>query len=216
MVRPDINVYMTAPINIFNYANNYDTIINDNPGKPIFVDYFFRDRAFSYDGLFGQLSVDNSRNFPNRVITSWPEDIIRGIDKANLDHFNKYTAANYYVALGMTMYGNPNQNELFKKAMDKAPDSVNLIAKYIGNYLAQLGNFTDDIPYLEEAVKWMPNDYNAVFQLILSYAVNNKQNKALELYNKLDNETKTSMKSYWTNVAASQNSPPLKDFLSKI
>lgn len=215
--RPDIKVYMTAPINIFNYANNYETIMQDNPGRPIYVDYYFRDKVFSYDGLFGRFFPDGIRNDAGRIVSSSPQDVIRGIEAGNLDHYNKYSAANYYFAVAMTMNGDPSrQKEYFEKAMKKAPDSVNLIAKYIGNFLAQMNRFSDALPYLEETVKWMPNDYNAVFQLILSYLVTGRPEKAMEHYNKLNEETRASMKVYWKNIAAQGNIPALNNFLSRI
>ncbi len=215
--RPDIKVYMTAPINIFNYSNNHEKIIAENPGKPFYTDYPFRDKPYSYDGVFDRISLDNTGVFPDRVVLSKEDDPIRGKDAPNLDHFNRYFLADYYVYLGMSLNGDrQKQDALFKKAMDLAPNSRNLIAKYISNYYAQMGRFVDAIPYLEETVRLMPADYNPLFQLILSYTIAGRMDDALAWYGRLNAETKTSMKGYWKNVAAGGNYQGLNDFLNRI
>jgi len=183
--RPDVKIYIRAPINIYNFFKDYESVKNNNPGKRIFTDFpfaYYPNKTYIYGGTFSEIVPELN------LIEQKPkqEKIIRGFENNNLDHFNLYLKGRYYLDIGLTYENNTQkQDEYFQKALKTAPESINILAQLIGNYLVRNYELKRAIPYLQKAHNLMPSEYPISFQLILAYINEEKFTDARTLINSL-------------------------------
>lgn len=184
--RTDVKIYMSMPVNIYPFFVSLEELQKDNPGKRYFTDFpfiYYGDNSYDYDGPVSEILLSNQTpSTSQQKINQLQSAVLRGINNSNLDHFNQYLKARWFVDLGLAASTDHKlQDELFLQAFQAAPDSQNITGQLIGNYYVTHEGFAQAIPYLEAAHHYMPNEYSINFQLIVSYAMNNQQDKAKEL-----------------------------------
>lgn len=192
-LRPDVIIYIRSPINIYNFFTDFASMADAHPLKRYFTDFPFvhyNDKEYLYGGTFSQIVPRNVKEGGGATINfSPPINEIRGSNKTNLDHFNRYLLARYALDQGLAAEDNPDhQAQLFQKALETAPDSTNITAQLIGNYYVRNDRFKEALPYLQEAQQWMPDEYPINFQLVLSYIVNEQFQEARDHIGSLSEE----------------------------
>ncbi len=192
--RPDINIYINSPINVFNYFTTLNEVEQKHPGQRIFADFpfvYYPDKTYVYSGAVGEI-VDTSTedqqpsplNISNESITN-----LRGKDQKNLDYFHQYLLGRHFMDLALTKpVASIDQTTLFETAIQTAPNSLDIFSQLIGNYLLIHGQSKEAIPYLESAYKFLPNEYHIIFQLTYAYLLEGQENKAQAIIKNADKE----------------------------
>lgn len=220
-VKEGVIFYIDMPTNIYPYFEDLAEMEKQNPGKRIFTDFPFveyPDKMYNYLGPVSEIlpfgATASNQQDPEFYENFKP----RGIDSNNLDHFHQYMRARYYLDMAL-MYGdNPaKQDQLFQKAFEAAPESINITGQLIGNYYLRSGEYSKAIPYLEPAQKLMPEEESINFGLAFSYIVTGQGARAEEFMESLEASELEAVKNNLTLFAQQQPGkyPLLEEFLEK-
>jgi len=189
-LRNDVKFYIPSPINIYNFFTSLDDLESQNPGKRIFTDFPFTDylnKTYDYLGPISEI-VDQENLARQQQMGDLLQTVkIRGFDSTYLDHFNSYLHGRFFLDLGLIFGGidDAKQKTFFEKSLEVAPDSLNVFSQLIGNYYVRRNLFAEAIPFLQKALKFLPNDYAINFQLFLSSVVTGDTQDAVTYFSTL-------------------------------